>query len=79
MKVMVVGKEIVSGVSKKTEQPYKATIVHCTYKKGRVEGLVAENLWVDQSLIDPKDIFVGTEYEVDRDSRGFLMNFSEIF
>lgn len=75
MKVTVIGKEVLNGTSKKTGQPFNATMVHCTFKKARCEGLACDKIWVDSSLCDEKAIFLEGIYDVDRDERGYLTAF----
>lgn len=78
MKVTVIGKEVMSGTSKKTGQPYEATIAHVQYKKARVEGYAVEGVWVDSTLCQPYDIEVGASYDLDRDGRGFIISFERV-
>lgn len=78
MKVTVVGKEYMSGESKKTGKPYSATMVHVTYPKARCEGECVESIWVDESLLPENKIQIGSQYDVDRDARGYLLAFAEV-
>jgi hypothetical protein len=49
MKVNVIGKNHISGTSKKTGKPFDLNVVHITCKKNGVDGLAAENI-----MLDPK-------------------------
>ena len=76
MKVTVVGKEYVSGVSKKTGKEFSANVAHVTHKKMGVEGCVVDSIWLDPDQYPLSGIAVGKTYNVDRDSRGFLVDFT---
>lgn len=78
MKVTVIGKEMMSGTSKKTGQPYEATIAHVQYKKSKCEGFAVDNVWIDSSLCPAYDIEVGSNYDLDRDGRGFIISFERV-
>ena len=77
MKVTVVGKEHVSGKSRKTGNPFDANIAHVTHKKNGCEGLTVDSIWLDTAAYPLRGIEVGAEYNVDRDSRGFIVDFSK--
>lgn len=76
MKVVVLGKEYASGTSRKTGKPFAATVVHVAYKKARVDGQTVESIWLDPTENPVDSILVGKAYNVDRDSRGFVLDFS---
>lgn len=75
MKVTVLGKEFVSGTSKKTGKDFASNVVHIAYKKNRVDGQAVEAVWIDPVTYPLADIQVGKIYDLDRDSRGFLAGF----
>lgn len=75
MKVTVVGKEFVSGTSRKSGKEFAANVAHVTHKKTGVEGLVVDSIWLDPEEYPLSGIAVGKVYEVDRDSRGFIVDF----
>ena len=75
MKVMVIGKEYVSGTSKKTGKPFEANLAHVSYKKMGVEGQAVEAIFLDPNTYPLNTIQVGKTYNVDRDGRGFLVSF----
>lgn len=75
MKVTVVGKEYVSGTSKKTGKPFEANVVHVTFKKMHCEGSSVDSIWLDPNTYPLSGIQVGKTYDVDRDQRGFLLSF----
>lgn len=75
MKVNVIGKEFVSGTSKKTGKPFSANVVHVSQKKNGVEGLAVDSIWLDPLSYPLPDIQVGKVYDVDRDGRGFICGF----
>ena len=75
MKVVVIGKEYVSGTSKKTGKPFEANLAYVSYKKMGVEGQAVEAIFLDPNTYPLGAIQVGKTYNVDRDSRGFLVSF----
>lgn len=78
MKVTVLGKEFVSGTSKKTGREYASTVVHVAFKKNRVEGQAVESVWLDSVSYPPAEIQVGKVYDIDRDNRGFVIGFEAV-
>ena len=75
MKVNLIGKEYVSGTSKKTGKAFSANIVHVSYRKNGVEGTAVESLWLDPVSYPLDKLEVGKPYDIDRDSRGFVCGF----
>jgi len=75
MKAMVIGKEFVSGHSKKTDRDFAANVVYVTHKKNGVDGQAVDSIWLDPASYPFKDIQVGKVYDLDRDSRGFIVDF----
>lgn len=76
MKVTVVGKEYVCGKSKKSGKDFAANVVHVTHKKMGVDGVAVDSIWLDPDQYPLSGLTVGKAYEVDRDSRGFLIDFT---
>lgn len=77
MKVKVLGKSRIDVVSKKTGQPFRATVLHSCYHHPQVpEGERVEQIMVNDSLECPVlgDIHPGSVCDVDYDSRGFVVN-----
>lgn len=75
MKVNVIGKEYVSGTSKKNGKPFEANVVHVSFKKMSVDGAAVDSIWLNPNEYPLSGIQVGKTYNVDRDSRGFLLSF----
>lgn len=75
MKVTVLGKEFASGVSKKSGKDFASTVVHVSFKKNKVDGQAVDSVWLDPISYPVSDIKVGATYDVDRDSRGFVVGF----
>ena len=75
MIVKVIGKEYVAGTSRKTQKPFEANVVHVADKKMGVDGNAVDSIWLDPNTYPLSGIQVGKEYNVDRDARGFLLNF----
>ena len=62
MKVTVMGKEYVSGTSKKTGKDFAANVVHVTHKKNGVEGGVNPKFCVN-SIWGANRVY--TEFRID--------------
>lgn len=77
MKVVVIGKEYVSGTSRKTGKPFEANVAHVAFKKMGVDGQSVDSIWLDPATYPLSGIAVGKTYEVDRDARGFLLSFEQ--
>lgn len=75
MKVNVIGKEFVSGTSRKTQKDFAANVVHVSYKKNGVEGNAVDSIWLDPTSYPLAGIQVGKMYDLDRDGRGFVCGF----
>ena len=75
MKAVVLGKEYASGTSKKSGKDFAATVVHVSFKKNKVEGQAVDSVWLDPASYPLADIKIGATYDVDRDSRGFVIGF----
>ena len=78
MKVCVIGKEHAEGTSKKTGNPFSNTVVHVSYKRNRVEGQAVEAIWLDAKTYPLDSIQVGKTYDVDRDNRGYVIDFEPV-
>lgn len=78
MKVTVIGKEFVSGTSKKTQKDFASNVVHVSHKKNGVEGLAVDSVWLDPQSYPLNEITVGKVYDIDRDSRGFVCGFEQV-
>lgn len=76
MKVLVQGKEKLKGTSKKTGQPFDATLVHVSYDKKGCEGVACDSIFVSTDICDFSDIIVGEVYHADYDSRGYMVGFT---
>lgn len=75
MKVVVIGKEYVSGTSRKNGNFFEANVVHVAFKKMGVEGQSVDSIWLNPNDYPLNGIQIGKTYDVDRDSRGFLLSF----
>ena len=75
MKATVIGKEFVSGYSKKTGRDFASNVVYVTHKKNGIEGQAVDSIWLDPDSYPIKDIQLGKLYDIDRDSRGFIVDF----
>lgn len=75
MKATVMGKEFVSGTSKKTGKDFAANVVHLAHKKNGVEASAVDAIWLDPKSYPLPDIQIGKIYDIDRDSHGFIVGF----
>lgn len=78
MKVTVIGKEKMKGVSRKTDRPFDGSIVHMTFRKAGCEGIACDSTYIDANLRYFEEINVGKVYDLDRDGRGYIVDFSEV-
>lgn len=76
MKVTVVGKRHLAGKSRKTGNDFDNNLVYVTVKQYGVEGLSVDTLWLKSHEYPLDTINVGTVYDVDRDSRGYIVGFT---
>lgn len=72
MKVKVIGKSFVPGKEGKCSY----TICHCAYNNPRIEGTACEVIWVPDTILPSSSITLDSVYIVDRDSKGYLLDFS---
>jgi hypothetical protein len=75
MRVSIIGKEFVSGTSKKTGKDFAANVVHVSYKKNGVDGLAVDSIWLDPVSYPLAEIQVSKVYDLDRDGRGYVCGF----
>lgn len=71
MVIKIQGKQHLSGVSKKTGKPYDFNQIHYLGKARGVEGMAALTLTLDPSDFPYDGLFIGMEYAVDFDQRGY--------
>lgn len=74
-KVNLVGKEYVSGTSRKTGKPFEMWVAYIEYPDRHVEGVKCENIVLNAS-IPSADLVVGATYELSYNKRGYVDNFS---
>lgn len=77
MKVKVLGKSRLDVVSKKTGQPFRATVLHVCYPHPQVsEGERVQEVLVSDTLVCPVlgDIHPGSFCNVEYDSRGYVVD-----
>ena len=75
MKVKVIGKAHLQGISKKNNRPYDFIQVHYSGKAYGVEGVAALTLSLDPNDHPFADVIVGGEYNVEFDNRGYIVEF----
>ena len=73
MKIKVLGKAQLKGISKKTGNPYDFVQVHYLGKARGVEGQAAKTLNLDPNEYPLYSIGIGTTYEVEFDERGYVV------
>lgn len=78
MVIKVIGKAHREGVAKKTGNPYNFNQVHFTGPERGVEGMAAQILNLDPSLISYDSIRIGEEYTVDFGPRGYVVSFTPV-
>ncbi|MPM39040.1 hypothetical protein SDC9_85671 [bioreactor metagenome] len=78
MKVVVLGKEHLSGIGKKSGKPYDSNVVHIRFKQSGVDGEAVDSVWLDPAFIALAHIEVGATYDLDRDGRGQVVGFERV-
>ena len=78
MKIKVIGKAHMEGISKKSGKPYNFNQVHYIGKARGVEGDAALTCNLDPSLVMFGDIHVGSEYTLEFDNRGYPVVFQPV-
>lgn len=75
MRVQVVGKSTVEYADKKSGELRSSIVVHVVYEDRRVTGLATDKIWLSSNIIKYSDIQCDEYYDIDRDSRGFVIDF----
>ena len=78
MRVHVLGKQFVSGKSKKTGKDFAANVVDVCYQRDGVEGYSTDRIWLDPDKYPLDSIQLDKDYNVDRDFRGFILGFTKM-
>ena len=78
MRVQVVGKSNVEYTDKKSGELRSSIVVHVVYDDKRVSGLAVDKIWLSPSLIKYADIQCDEYYSIDRDARGYVVDFSRL-
>lgn len=78
MRIKVVGKAHLKGISKKTGNPYDFNQVHYTGPARGVEGLSAQTLSLDPQTYPYDSITLGIDYDAEFDNRGYLVDFRPV-
>lgn len=78
MKIKVLGKAHMEGVSKKTGNPYNFNQIHYLGKARGVEGQAALTATLDAVAFPISSIVVGADYNLEFDNRGGVVDFTPI-
>lgn len=78
MRIKVIGKAHLKGISKKTGNPYDFNQVHYTGPARGVEGLSAQTLSLDPQTYPYDSITLGIDYDAEFDNRGYLVDFRPV-
>lgn len=78
MKIKVYGKAHLEGIAKKTGKPYNFNQVHYLGRAFGVEGFAAKTLSLDPVAYPLNSIRVDTDYIVEFDDRGYVIEFSPV-
>lgn len=76
MRVKVLGKQNLQGVSRKTGKEFNSNVVHVMFQKNGVDGDAVQTIWLDPQTYPLASIKLGQTYNVDYDSAGFLLGFT---
>lgn len=75
MKIVVIGKAHMEGMSKRTGKDYNFNQIHYNAPARGVEGLGAMTLMLDPDQVSYASIEVGATYSVEFDQRGYVVAF----
>ena len=75
MKVYVLGKQNLKGISRKTGKEFDSNVVHVSCPKNGVEGEAVQTIWLDPKTYPLSDLIVGETYNAEYDSQGYLLSF----
>lgn len=75
MTIMVVGKQHLEGISKKSGKPFNFYSIHYTAPARGVIGEAALTLTLDPNHYDFNSIVVPGEYDVEFDRSGYVVGF----
>lgn len=78
MKIKVLGKAHLEGVSKKTGNPYNFNQIHFLGKAPGVEGQAALTATLDPVAYPISSIVVGQEYNLEYNGRGYVVDFAPV-
>ena len=78
MKIKVLGKEHKEGKSKKTGNEYSFNVIYYNTPRNGVEGVAADSTIIDPQICPLRDIVIGKDYNLDFDSRGYLVAFAPV-
>lgn len=76
MRIIVLGKAHLEGTSKKTGRDYNFNQVHFNGPARGVEGVAAQTISLDPTVVPYASIEVGAAYNVEFDQRGFCVAFN---
>lgn len=78
MRVHVLGKQFVSGKSKKTGKDFAANVVDVCFQRNGVEGYATGRIWLDPKEYPLDSIVLDKDYNVDYDFRGYIIGFTKM-
>ena len=78
MKIKVLGKIHREGTARRTGNPYNFNRIYYIGKEQDVEGQTACVLALDSQFVPYESIKVGTEYTVEFNQRGYVVEFSPV-
>ena len=78
MKIKVIGKAHLRGISKKTGNAYDFVQVHYNGKARGVDGAAALTLSLDSKEHPLESITLGGDYNVEFDNRGYIQEFTPV-
>lgn len=78
MRITVIGKAHLEGTSKKTGRDYNFYQIHFTGPARGVEGLAAQTISIDPTVVPYTSIEVNAPYDAQFDHRGYCIEFTRI-
>lgn len=76
MKVLLLGKRHAEGVGRQSGKPYSLNFVSISYADRSTEGAACDTVALNADTYDFNSLIVGKTYNFDRDSRGYVLDFS---
>lgn len=75
MLVKLIGKEHISGISKKTNKPFEANIAHILRPDKKVDGMIGDRVMLNVTDYPLDTLVLNANYNLEYNARGFVDSF----